>query len=537
MRISGMIVLALLGTANAAPSKLGFVTKIVNGEWSSALASPDGNWVAYWRHDGLIELFDVARRKASRRIMPDGFAGMRLVWSPDSRQLAYVTDAGIAVYDLTTDASRAVTTTRPTGFASYALAIGFDDKGVLFWMKGRELWRDGGRKPITKLPAMDTKSVSIFGPGASHRSVLTCVTSTQINPSSCTEILITELQTGKTRSIFRGTAKGASVAFEPHISPTEDRICYLAHELRCIELATNADTPVAFGVDRWGHMGYPALPFSPSGRAIVFAVRRGERTITYIHDFASGTSRPLADTGHLDRAFLDDNNLLLFENRGSVDEQDTKGALAQLVRIDITTNALTPLVMSHETFTVPVIIPRHPELMFSGREVGPGRDFVRIDLPPPTAAPGAEPPPTVSSNGVATFYWPNGAKRAEGPMQNGKKHGTWTLSYPDRKLWLVGNYLAGQEQGTWSYYYPNGTKGFVLDYHLGAPNGPWTWWSANGTTREVGQYKLGHEDGVWTTFYPSGKKRAEGRHMGGSWAIGTRHWCANGRELTGGGSC
>ncbi len=518
------------------------VTKMAHAEWLAAAASPDGRWLATWADDGLIDLYDVARREVMHRVLPDSYGpGSRLAWSPDSRHLAFWTDGGLGVYDLDTDATRTVTRATITGFAPYVLAFGFDPAGVLFWVDGQELWRDGARAAVATLPA-STPGYRLFDDAPTgSRWLLSCdyppgyISGTS---SACQELWVTDLATGASRSIFKASTT-LPPAFEPLLSPAQDRVCYLGAQLRCVDLATGADVAIAAAVTSWGHLGYPARPFSPSGRALTFAVERGDRRVTMVHDFASGTSRPIAATGHLDRAFVDEHHLLLFEQWGTIDDQErTRGPRVQVAEIDARTGALTPVVIGRNQMTVPVMVPGHPEVLFMGREIGGGRDLVRVDRRvAPASATTAEPAATIPAEGTATFYWPGGARRAEGPVQKGTKHGTWTLWYPDGTVWLTGEYFWGQEQGTWSYFHPGGRRGFELGYHLATPDGPWRWWDPDGTLREEGTYHLGSPDGTWTSYYANGAKRAVGMHVGGSWSTGSRHFCPDGRELRAGKRC
>src|SRR5262245_17026210 len=97
-----LILLGAVATASAKP-----VTKIDHGEWSAAVASPDGAWVAYWSDDGMVNLLDVTRRAVAHRVLPASYSpGYSIAWAPDSRRLAYTTDAGLEVYDLDRDATR-----------------------------------------------------------------------------------------------------------------------------------------------------------------------------------------------------------------------------------------------------------------------------------------------------------------------------------------------------------------------------------------------------------------------------------------------
>ena len=88
----------------------------------------------------------------------------------------------------------------------------------------------------------------------------------------------------------------------------------------------------------------------------------------------------LRDTPFKDVVFQTDKHVLLYENW----KTRKRVAVPQLVRVDVASGKATVLVKDSTQYTVPVIVPGHPEVLFTGRENHDGgRDLVRVRLPPP----------------------------------------------------------------------------------------------------------------------------------------------------------
>ena len=118
--------------------------------------------------------------------------------------------------------------------------------------------------------------------------------------------------------------------------------------------------------------------------------------------------------------------------------------------------------------------------------------------------------------------------RAQGPIKNGKAHGTWTEDHFNGVKASQGRYNAGLKSGKWRfwneegalqeesfwdkdqkhgksrYYHPDGSLKAAGNYDRGQRQGAWTEWHPNGTQSREANYKDGNLDGVARSWFDSG---------------------------------
>jgi Tol biopolymer transport system component len=111
----------------------------VGGQLSELALSPDGKKVAFVAHG---EVFAASAKDGgdAARVTKTSAAESQIVWTPDSRKIAYVSDRGgafnIYSYDFMTGAETSLT---PGAADSYAPSISPDGKTLAFIRDGREL--------------------------------------------------------------------------------------------------------------------------------------------------------------------------------------------------------------------------------------------------------------------------------------------------------------------------------------------------------------------------------------------------------------
>ncbi len=84
-------------------------------------------------------------------------------------------------------------------------------------------------------------------------------------------------------------------------------------------------------------------------------------------------------------------------------------------------------------------------------------------------------------NGHYVDYYPNGLKKIEGNLVNGKRHGKWIYYYENGIKWSEGKFLHGVRQGMAFVYYENGKIKLKGQYKNGLKIGIWEVWEDDGT--------------------------------------------------------
>lgn len=84
-------------------------------------------------------------------------------------------------------------------------------------------------------------------------------------------------------------------------------------------------------------------------------------------------------------------------------------------------------------------------------------------------------------NGLQTEKYPNGNKKFEGNMKDGKRIGEWFMYFEDGTLWSRCNYVNDQKQGKSVVYLPNGSKAYEGMYEKDQPIGEWIYYKEDGS--------------------------------------------------------
>jgi antitoxin component YwqK of YwqJK toxin-antitoxin module len=97
-----------------------------------------------------------------------------------------------------------------------------------------------------------------------------------------------------------------------------------------------------------------------------------------------------------------------------------------------------------------------------------------------------EPDTTKFKDGVYLEQYPNGIKKIEGKMENGRREGIWYAWYEDGTMWSTAHYHNGLRNGYSVLYYPDGTKRIEGSYRNGKQVGTWQFWDVAGKiTKEI----------------------------------------------------
>jgi hypothetical protein len=87
-------------------------------------------------------------------------------------------------------------------------------------------------------------------------------------------------------------------------------------------------------------------------------------------------------------------------------------------------------------------------------------------------------------DGPVAIPYENGAKRIEGTMKDGNRHGVWKAYYENGVLWSITNYVDGRLQGVSMSYFPDGKPHFVGEYKNGKKSGLWKLYDKQGNVTE-----------------------------------------------------
>ena len=106
-------------------------------------------------------------------------------------------------------------------------------------------------------------------------------------------------------------------------------------------------------------------------------------------------------------------------------------------------------------------------------------------------------------------YWSDGVRRAQGrvagssPDVLARETGPWTWWYPNGDRREQGTLENGRRTGTWTQWYPNGQRrsqglrAWDDASRASVREGVWTFWHENGERSAVGVYRAGRREGYW----------------------------------------
>ena len=108
-------------------------------------------------------------------------------------------------------------------------------------------------------------------------------------------------------------------------------------------------------------------------------------------------------------------------------------------------------------------------------------------------------------SGTAFDKFPNGKKRMEMPIKDGKVHGTSKEWFENGKKILERHFQMGNPHGKEIQWYPTGQKKVELNYINGKVEGVATEWYKNGQKKSEGTFRNSKEQGEHKWFYDQGQ--------------------------------
>ena len=340
-----IIALALVG--DLAYAGRGTTSVIADAVHGDVAASADGEWVAYWTHDGMLNLYATGAGKVTRQYLPDDFQS-HLVWAPNEDKVALAGGAGLVVYDVASDSARVVVAKAFTG-----TDFGYSASGRLCWIDASSLWCDGATRPIAAM-------------NGSHHSfqqgtVVSCDHDPAAATGGCSVVWITDLDARTTVALHP-----KSRAFEPYLAPTRDRLCYEGGGLHCTELTTKRELLIDERGE-FGHLtGYlESQPFSDDGTRLAW----WSGDAIHVYDFRHDRSEAVTGVvGYKGVDFLGNDSLLLWANYGSMNEHMAK--VAAIAELHLATKVIDPIVVDSHVYQSLRTIPGHRDIAFAGLETG-----------------------------------------------------------------------------------------------------------------------------------------------------------------------
>jgi len=112
-------------------------------------------------------------------------------------------------------------------------------------------------------------------------------------------------------------------------------------------------------------------------------------------------------------------------------------------------------------------------------------------------------------HGKEMQWYPLGKKKLEVNYINGKVEGIVTEWYKNEKKKSEGNYINGKEEGKHEWWHQNGQLDQIIFYKNGLAQGLVKNWFSNGKLRLESNFKDGKKDGLTTEWFENGKKFSE----------------------------
>ncbi len=113
---------------------------------------------------------------------------------------------------------------------------------------------------------------------------------------------------------------------------------------------------------------------------------------------------------------------------------------------------------------------------------------------------------------TSTEYWPNGRKRSEIPMQDGKYHGLATFWFENGRVQMTCSYRGNELEGVLKSYYPNGKQQAEEPYVAGKLHGMVKTYDKTGSLASLVHYRYGVLHGRYQEFYRDRAPKVEGSY-------------------------
>lgn len=106
--------------------------------------------------------------------------------------------------------------------------------------------------------------------------------------------------------------------------------------------------------------------------------------------------------------------------------------------------------------------------------------------------------------GPSTEFWPNGVRKSEGELKDGRRTGLWKFWYESGQLRWQGEYRDGKVDGNAIHWYENGQIHLSGEYHDDKQDGDFKAWHENGQLWWVGRYVNDRKEGAFRFWHEDG---------------------------------
>jgi len=134
-------------------------------------------------------------------------------------------------------------------------------------------------------------------------------------------------------------------------------------------------------------------------------------------------------------------------------------------------------------------------------------------------------------NGKETHWYVMGQKKLEVNLVNGKAEGICTEWYKNGKKKSEGNFINGKEEGEHKWWFNKGQIDQIVFYKNGLAQGIVKNWYPNGKLRLESNYKNGLKDGVTIEWFENGQKKSDGKYVEGKETDVALIWEKQGRLI------
>jgi antitoxin component YwqK of YwqJK toxin-antitoxin module len=133
------------------------------------------------------------------------------------------------------------------------------------------------------------------------------------------------------------------------------------------------------------------------------------------------------------------------------------------------------------------------------------------------------------NNYDVTLYYPNGNKKREGKVKEGKVEGLWKYYGVNGNLTSESNFADGKREGKTVGYHENGKVKYETNYEKGEANGYYKKFYKNGNLQKEGAYINDTQVGVWKEYFSNGTISSINFYKDGDYDHWQQYFASNGK--------
>ena len=134
--------------------------------------------------------------------------------------------------------------------------------------------------------------------------------------------------------------------------------------------------------------------------------------------------------------------------------------------------------------------------------------------------------------GMERQWYANGNKKLEIPYSSGLTNGVCIEWFKNKQKKSEGRFVNGKEEGEHQWWYDNGKTDELVFYKNGLTEGTVRSWHRNGQERLVNEFKNGQKHGSTQEWYANGQLKEESVFSEGKENGELRHWSPKGKLLS-----